>query len=228
MIAEFTVGQPTLRRALNDAPSTRVVWEQTDVTDNGEQLVQFWAESDDFEAFEAAMREDPTVTAPRLLTEFSDRRLYQVEQVGEGRAQSVYPAMVEAGGIVQECTATREGWTVQAMFPDTDALTHVHEACTYHDLTFTLRRKFEESDDHLDSQGYGLTEKQRQMLNHAVERGYYEVPRSTDLDELADDLGISHQAASERLRRAVDILVRRTISMDDPPGRDGVPRRKVE
>ena len=47
-----------------------------------------------------------------------------------------------------------------------------------------------------------LTEKQREAMNLAVRRGYYANPREVDLDTLADELGISHQALSHRLREA--------------------------
>ena len=41
------------------------------------------------------------------------------------------------------------------------------------------------------------------------------MPRGTDLQALADEGDISHQAASERLRRAVDLLVRRSLDPTD-------------
>jgi len=47
-----------------------------------------------------------------------------------------------------------------------------------------------------------LTDKQLEVLNAALEHGYYECPRETQLKELADEIGISHQALSERMRRA--------------------------
>ncbi|MFC7229271.1 helix-turn-helix domain-containing protein [Salinirubellus salinus] len=43
---------------------------------------------------------------------------------------------------------------------------------------------------------------QREILVHAVERGYFEVPREVSLQEVADDLGIPQSTASYRLRRA--------------------------
>ena len=215
MIVEFTVEQPTLLQTLRHVPSTRVVWEQTDVTDNGEQLLLAWVESEAFEAFEAALHGDPTVTAPRCLTEFTDRRLYQVEQIGEGRDRSVYPALAAVGGIIQELTADREGWHFQVAFPDHEALSHFHDVCTEHDVPFALVRKYERSDDREERSDFGLTDKQREMLVRAVDRGYFEVPRGTDLRVLADEMGISHQAASERLRRAVDLLVRRTLDVPE-------------
>ncbi|MFC5972411.1 helix-turn-helix domain-containing protein [Halomarina salina] len=217
MIVEFTIQQPTLLQTLRAAPSTRVIWQQTDSTANDERLILFWAESDDYDAFEQAMYDDPTVTGPKTLTKFSDRRLYHVEQTGEGIAQAVYPSIVEVGGIVQQCIATQEGWWYQVAFPDNDALTHFHDTCTDHDLDFRLERKYEEADDDNPSGSYGLTEKQREMLAHAIEQGYYEVPRATNLDCIAEEQDISHQAASERLRRAVEVLGQHTIMTTAEP-----------
>jgi hypothetical protein len=213
MIVECTVQQPTLLRTLRGVPSSTVVWERTDTTADGERLLLFWAECEDFDAFESAMQEDPTVTGVRRLVTFDDRRLYQAEQVAEGRAQSVYPSIVESGGIIQMATATREGWSYQIAFPDNDALGHFHEVCTEHDLEFVLERKYERSTDSDQPNRFGLSEKQWATLTRAVESGYFEVPRATDLDTLADEMGISHQAASERLRRAVDLLTRNTVLM---------------
>lgn len=53
-----------------------------------------------------------------------------------------------------------------------------------------------------------LSTKQREALELAVREGYFDVPRRVSLDELADDVGLSHQAYSERLRRGIDTLAR--------------------
>jgi hypothetical protein len=215
MIVECTIQQPTLLQTLQEVPSARVTWEKMDRTANDERLLLFWVETDDFAAFESAMDDDPTVTGPRALTTFSDQRLYQVEQTANGKSRAIYPSIVEAGGIVQQATVTQDGWAFQIAFPDNDALGHFHDACTNYDLGFTLRRKYERSTT--TGEGFGLTAKQRDMLACAVESGYYEVPRKTDLKQLASDLGISHQAASERLRRAVGALARNTVLKGGDP-----------
>jgi hypothetical protein len=45
-----------------------------------------------------------------------------------------------------------------------------------------------------------LTEKQRAAFELAVESGYYDSPRNATLNDIADGLGISRSAASQRLR----------------------------
>lgn len=215
IIVKYTLEHPTLRYALREVPSTRVVWERMDTDDDGNQLLLFWAESDDLEAFEAAMDDDSTVTDRRTLTEFSDRCLYRVRQVEDAHERRVYPALVEGGAIVQQCTATHEGWEAQVRFPDNDALSHFYDVCEAHDLNFTLRTKYSRTMDENTTNDYGLSDLQRRTLLRAVEEGYYDVPRTTDLEVLSDTMEISHQAASERLRRAVATLVDHTLAMDE-------------
>jgi predicted DNA binding protein len=65
---------------------------------------------------------------------------------------------------------------------------------------------------------YGLTDQQYDALTAACEAGYFAVPRETDLDELSDDLGISHQALSERIRRGTEALVTETLLVGSKAG----------
>ena len=53
----------------------------------------------------------------------------------------------------------------------------------------------------------GVTDKQHKALARAFELGYYDIPRDVTTGELATDLGISHQALSERFRRAHKRLI---------------------
>ena len=44
--------------------------------------------------------------------------------------------------------------------------------------------------------------KQRELLNIAMEQGYYEMPRETTLEELANEAGVAKTTASQHLRKA--------------------------
>ena len=52
-----------------------------------------------------------------------------------------------------------------------------------------------------------ITEKQREAVELAVERGYYDRPRETDLDALAEALGITKSAVSQRLAAVESTLL---------------------
>lgn len=53
-----------------------------------------------------------------------------------------------------------------------------------------------------------ITDKQQTALELALEAGYYETPRQTDLAELAEELDISESAVSQRLNSAETKLVK--------------------
>lgn len=52
-----------------------------------------------------------------------------------------------------------------------------------------------------------LTDPQQELLETAVERGYFKVPRETTLVELADAQGMSDVEASKQLREGLDIIL---------------------
>lgn len=58
----------------------------------------------------------------------------------------------------------------------------------------------------------GITEKQREAVELAVELGYYDEPRRTDLQELADRLEISRSAVSQRLNGAESTVIRSLVT----------------
>jgi hypothetical protein len=53
-----------------------------------------------------------------------------------------------------------------------------------------------------------ITEKQQEAMELAMEAGYYETPRQSDLGEIASELDISESAASQRLNAAETKLVK--------------------
>jgi predicted DNA binding protein len=59
------------------------------------------------------------------------------------------------------------------------------------------------------SDRFGLTDEQYEAM--ACETGSVDVPRATDLDELAAELDISHQAFSERLRWGTEMLIEEAL-----------------
>ncbi|MGQ3413864.1 helix-turn-helix domain-containing protein [Natrinema sp. LN54] len=57
-----------------------------------------------------------------------------------------------------------------------------------------------------------LTPRQRETLLLAVESGYYELPRETSTETLADELGVSRRTAEDHLRRAERKLITSLVS----------------
>ncbi|WP_321169338.1 helix-turn-helix domain-containing protein [Halorubrum salinum] len=64
-----------------------------------------------------------------------------------------------------------------------------------------------------------LTDRQREILLEAVDLGYYEVPRTCTLTEVADHVGIPKSTCSEVLQRVERTVVREFV--------DGLPRTPI-
>lgn len=217
LFAALSIDYPILRETLSHAPDATVTWEQSDLTEDGDHRMLVWVDCDDFDAFDAGLEADPTVAGPSRTVEFDDRRLYQLELTPEGHRASVYPLVIDEAGVLREVTATHEGWFFRVAFPTDEALERFHAFFVEHDLAVEIRQLSEAggADGESAARRFGLTDRQRETLVAAVDRGYFDIPRSCSLSELADRLGISQNAASERVRRGVKTLVENTVYPND-------------
>lgn len=66
--------------------------------------------------------------------------------------------------------------------------------------------------------GNQLTDAQLETLEYALSHGYYDVPRGTNVTEIADEFGVSDTAASQRMRRGLKKLL--TAVFDDMQGHE--------
>lgn len=71
------------------------------------------------------------------------------------------------------------------------------------DVTLRQLRGYRVEDAPLDT----LTDRQREVLQVAFQRGYYDVPRSASTEAVAADLGLDDSTVSEHLQRAERNLI---------------------
>lgn len=212
-IIEFWLEHPNLGDILERTPEMEVEWIQSDVLEPGTRIrMLLWVSGGDFDAFEAALREDPNVTAPLRNVAVADRRLVQLDLVDEGAARSFYPLLVQEGIVIQSIRTTVEGCECQLAFPDQATVTRFFDHCDRHDIPYEVHRTYEEQ-----SAGTAptvvLTDAQREALVTAVEIGYLNVPRDSSLQDLGRTLGISDSAASQRFRRGVKRLIEHVVEL---------------
>ncbi|MDY6819020.1 MAG: helix-turn-helix domain-containing protein [Halobacteriales archaeon] len=206
IITEFRADHPLLREALAAVPGMRITWEREIPIDDERSRVLLWAEGDDFAAFEAAIEEDPTATAPERVVRFDDKRLYQLTIKNEGNETTLQPTLIEQGAVIQQLSATHQGWECRFTFPSREEFAAFQEVCARQDVDVTLDRIYVREAPSLPS-GAGLTAAQREILLAALEAGYFEIPRDASLADVGEVVGISGNAASERLRRGMRTLV---------------------
>lgn len=215
-IVEFRVDHPILREALLRVPELDLQWVQSDIRDDGDGRLRLlvWASGDDYAAFDAALEDDPSVATVRRTVDVGGRRLYQLDVVAPDSTASLYPVIVDEGAVIRSIRGSAGGWEFRLAFPSDAAVTRFFDFCGDHDVPFTIHRTFEETND----RPHGLTEVQNRTLQKALEAGYFDVPRRASLIDIADDLGLSDTAVSQRLRRGLRTLV---TGHFEPTDRDG-------
>lgn len=176
---------------------------------SGDEAVMplLWVRGADENAVEQAFEDDSTVENVDLLSSFGDEQLYRMDWIK--RIQLVLQILTNSEATIMDAYGTDGQWYLRILYPTRDALSQTTEFGEEHGLTFTIEtiRQMEGSPEGR----YGLTSAQHEALAQAVEHGYYEVPRENNLEDIAADLDISHQALSERMRRATQALIEDTI-----------------
>jgi predicted DNA binding protein len=169
----------------------------------------FWAHGGEFESFERHVRGLDTVDELVALDRIEGSVLYRVTWGAE--VENFVEAIVETGAAILEAHGN-EKWMFRLRYPNHRGLTALHNYCQEQGIPFHLDRVYTLAEERDVTLNFGLTAEQREALQLAADGGYFQVPRQTSMAEIAAALGISEQSASERIRRAIDTVLRKTIT----------------
>jgi predicted DNA binding protein len=168
----------------------------------------FWVYKVDADAFESSVRDHESVNSITAVDIFEDRALYAMDwAVG---SDQFFQAVVGNEGSILNATGFAREWGFELRFASHDDLGSFRADLEDARATFEVLRVYNPTRPDAGP-WYGLTPSQREALVLAVEAGYYDIPRTCTTVELADKLGISDQAVTERLRRAIVNLVSNTL-----------------
>ncbi|MFC4988663.1 helix-turn-helix domain-containing protein [Saliphagus infecundisoli] len=211
-IAEFSVpaAEFPLGAALADLP-VDVEIERVAAYDSDRVMPYVWFSAPDADAFSGLddrLAADPSVEAVESLTDLGDERLYRMGWV-EDVALVCY-ALAEEGATLLDATGDRSRWRLRVLFSEREAVSRTYEFATEEGLAVEIRGIHGLEDDRHGCDG--LTDAQHETLVAAFGGGYYEIPRDADMAALSDELGVSRQALSERLRRAHRVLVEHAVA----------------
>ncbi|WP_459191240.1 helix-turn-helix domain-containing protein [Halosimplex sp. J119] len=212
IIGEFSVPAAVflLDDAL-DAVESSVTIERM-VSDGDEAVTPYvWVATGDFEAFEGALREDTSVDEFETVERYDEEALYRVTWREDGI--DLLAALEDVAATVLTAEGHGDRWVLRALFAGREAVSAFDDRfCAAHERV-ELARLYG-SDDPSSYGKFEVTDKQRAALTTAREAGYFAVPRECSLQDVADELGISRNAASARLRRGQDALVGHTLDHD--------------
>ena len=206
VIVEFSLAPEHLSFAptLSTAPSVELDIEQ-EYAHSALPVVFCWVRGEDLDTFEEALADDGTVADIEQFAESGDRRLYRARLTGAAPVVT-YDAWIELGAARLDMHYADDRWHTRMRFPDRVALSEFRDFCDAHVLEFRLTKLYHADPERGPAQDRPTT-CQRETLRLAHERGYFEIPREATLADLANELDVSDQAVSERLRRGCGQLV---------------------
>jgi predicted DNA binding protein len=200
VILEFTLAwdEFALGRALSSASDRQVQLERIIPAENT-VIPFFWVVGERPEQLKADVDASEYVQNLSVVDQIGDHTLYRVEWTGE--YEDLLNGIVATGGTILEGEGSEE-WYFQLRFLDHEHVADFYNFCTERDIPIHIERTYTLTEESLRGRNFGLTPKQREALLVALERGYFATPQETDMSEMAEELGITQQAFSDRLRRA--------------------------
>lgn len=203
-IADITVPPEDfeLGRIVQDRPDTYVELER--LVPLQEAVFPFlWISDHSKKDVETHLTSQPEVQSVQELTEVDGRTLYQVEW--SENIDGFVASLIETNGVILEGYGSSSHWDFRIRFPEQVSLGEFHRQCEQKDIDITLRSVYSPQSD-TDSQSK-LTRSQRETLLLAYELGFFDIPRSAKMRDLAEYFGVSQQAVSQRLRRGTANLI---------------------
>lgn len=209
VILEFSIAAADfeLGEVLMGPPGMHLELER--VVPTGDMVMPFvWATGDDHEAFERQVRSNPRVDEVFALDSIGDSGLYRI-------AWNDVPTNLIEGIATTDATLLEargnDEWLFRLRFPNHEKLSAFHSFVTERGIPITVERTFTLTDHPETGYRFGLTEEQREALVLALRRGYFETPSEATLDDIADELGISRQALSHRIRLGNEKVLRAVL-----------------
>jgi hypothetical protein len=158
-----------------------------------------WATGEGQDDFAEGVRSHASVRAFLELDRIGESALYRIEW--EDPPVDLIEGLSRADAVVLEARGA-EAWSFRLRFPDHETLSAFHTYVIEHDIPIQIDRTYTLTETTGHGHRFGLSQEQREALVLALREGYFETPSDAALDDLADELGITRQSLSNRIRRA--------------------------
>lgn len=210
-IVEATVpaGQFGLEETLDRLPEAEFRMVRLVAHGSNSVMPFIWVSCDDPDRLADVVSRDSSIADVDVLGRFDSECLLRVHWQPTVR---VFVSIVDDHEATILDASGQDGvWQLQIFFPDDDHVSSTFEFCEAYGIDID----FERIDQLSGTSEYGhlgLTECQYQTLLGAYGAGYYDVPRNVTQEQLAQRFDVSHQALSERLRRAHETILTNALN----------------
>lgn len=204
---EFTLGEAV---ATNPGITVRLV---RVVPVGGRLIPYFWAGNGSTAEVTAALRAEDDIDSFEVVDTVEDEVLIRVDWTDD--VDGFVGTLATAEATILEGRGEAGTWTFQLRFDEHSQLTAFYRQCVAQGITVDVQEVHGSGHPAQTDLQLGLTDIQQETLVTALESGYFAVPRETNLDELASELGVSDTAVSQRIRRGVSNLLTTTLSRSE-------------
>jgi len=211
--ASLTIDQSEfpLSGIFEELPDATVELDRVVPTDDA-VIPYFWIHAEEIDGFQTDLADDAGVRDATIIDEVEDQIFLRIEW--DLSRESVLTAMVDTPVTLISGIGDESRWTFEVRGADQEGVSEFQTYCRERDIPNELVELHALSSLRSDRE-YDLTEGQQRAMVLAYTRGYFDSPREATQRELADELGISHQAVSSRLQRGTRRLVASTLVMND-------------
>lgn len=209
VILEFTVDNEAFEfgRVLAVSPEMHIELER--VVPTGDTLMPFlWVSGGNTTGFEESVRDHPAVRELRAFDRIGDSTLYRIEW--EQQPKDLIAGIADADATVLEAEGNGT-WVFHLRFHDHEKLSQFHNYVIEEGVPIHIERTYTLTDAAEYGHRFDLTAAQREALILALREGYFQSPREGNLDDIAEELGITPQALSKRIRRGNETVLRKVL-----------------
>ncbi|WP_058996583.1 bacterio-opsin activator domain-containing protein [Haloarcula sp. CBA1127] len=210
VILEFTVDNDQFRlgQVLSGPPAMDIELER--IVPTGDAVMPFlWVNGDEYESFERKVLAADSVDDLVALDKVDDGILYRITWRGDHN--DIIRGITEAEGTVLEAFNSDGSWEFHIRFNDHDRLSQFYNYCTDQNISIHINRTYTLTERTESVKQFGLSNEQREALILALHQGYFDTPSQVSLSELADELSITQQAMSNRIRRGNKQVLTETL-----------------
>lgn len=167
------------------------------------------------ERLETVLEADPSVRKFTPVSLSVSEQLWYLEFAED--AKLLNPLVADEGGFVLHARGLsvgddRCGWYERWLLPNPNALNNIWRRARDEEFEFEILHYYPWDGNFSEyTVSQALTDEQRETLVLAYEEGYFTEPRETNLEELAEKLGVSSSAVAGRLKRGMNMLIKESL-----------------
>jgi len=211
--ASFAIGRSEfpLGDIFEELPDATVELDRAVPTDDA-VVPYFWIRTEEIDEFRTDLTNVDGVREIAIIDQVEDQLFLRIKW--DLSYESVLTAIVDTPVTLISGIGDENRWTFEVRSADQKGISEFQTYCRERDIPIELTELHALSPLRSDRE-YALTEGQQRALVLAYTLGYFDSPREATQRELADELGISHQAVSSRLQRGTRRLVASTLITND-------------